>query len=165
MDILLGFSRECNKIIGIILPTIIIQTAFLGDKFNVTLAAIFLCCILLMILGIIIEAIQRNLSDHSIRATNSLYYILNGKSAHLDLKDCEDEHIIDDYYKAFDNIYQFSDVHYNIFCILIGKLFSFSIMSYILISINFWLYFVVLCIHIFKMFIITTHIITSNYYK
>ena len=102
MDILLGFSRECNKIIGIILPTIIIQTAFLGEKFNVTLAAIFLCCILLMILGIIIEAIQRNLSDHSIRATNSLYYILNGKSAHLDLKDCEDEHIIDDYYKAFD---------------------------------------------------------------
>ncbi len=155
MDILLGFSRECNKIIGIILPTIIIQTAFLGEKFNVTLAAIFLCCILLMILGIIIEAIQRNLSDHSIRATNSLYYILNGKSAHLDLKDCEDEHIIDDYYKAFDNIYQFSDVHYNIFCILISKLFSFSIMSYILISINFWLYFVVLCIHIFKMFIRT----------
>ena len=32
MDILLGFSRECKRIIGIVLPTMIIQTFFFETK-------------------------------------------------------------------------------------------------------------------------------------
>lgn len=51
------------------------------------------------------------------------------KNARLDLKDVEDGTITDQYYKAFDNIYNFSDVHYSIFCVLLGKLISFAIMS------------------------------------
>ena len=105
MDILLGFSRESKRIIGIVLPTMIIQTYFLKQSFNIIFLSILIICILTMLLGIIIESIQRNLSNYSVRATNSLYYILNGKSAHLDMKDCENEQSIDDYYKAFDNIY------------------------------------------------------------
>lgn len=153
MDILLGFSRECTKIIGVILPTIIIQAVILKRSINTILILIGIICIFSIILGIIIESLQRNLSNYSIRATNSLYYILNGKSARLDMKDCEDEQIIDAYYKAFDNIYQFSDVHYNIFCVLISKLLSFAIMSYVIISINVVLYLLILCIHIILMLI------------
>lgn len=153
MDILLGFSRESKRIIGIVLPTMIIQTYFLKQSFNIIFLSILIICILTMLLGIIIESIQRNLSNYSVRATNSLYYILNGKSAHLDMKDCENEQSIDDYYKAFDNIYQFSDVHYNIFCVLMSKILSFAIMSYVIVSIDLVLYLLVLSIHITLMLI------------
>ena len=151
MDILLGFSRESKRIIG--MPTMIIQTYFLKQSFNIIFLSILIICILTMLLGIIIESIQRNLSNYSVRATNSLYYILNGKSAHLDMKDCENEQSIDDYYKAFDNIYQFSDVHYNIFCVLMSKILSFAIMSYVIVSIDLVLYLLVLSIHITLMLI------------
>lgn len=153
MDILLGFSRECKRIIGIVLPTMIIQTFFLKQNFNIIFLSILIICVVTMLLGIIIESIQRNLSNYSVRATNSLYYTLNGKSAHLDMKDCEDEQLIDDYYKAFDNIYQFSDVHYNIFCVLMSKILSFTIMSYVIVSIDLVLYLLVLSIHITLMLI------------
>lgn len=153
IDIFLGFSRECKKIIGIILPAIIIQAVILEKSINVILVAILIISILTILLGIVIELIQRNLSNHSIRATNSLYYVLNGKSAHLDMQDCEDEKIIDDYYKAFDNIYKFSDVHYKIFCVLISNLLSFAIMSFVIVSIDFVLYLLVLCIHVILMFL------------
>ena len=153
MDILLGFSRECKRIIGIVLPTMIIQTFFLKQNFNIIFLSILIICVVTMLLGIIIESIQRNLSNYSVRATNSLYYTLNGKSAHLDMKDCEDEQLIDDYYKAFDNIYQFSDVHYNIFCVLMSKILSFTIMSYVSVSIDLVLSLLVLSIHITLMLI------------
>ena len=69
------------------------------------------------------------------------------------MKDCENEQSIDDYYKAFDNIYQFSDVHYNIFCVLMSKILSFAIMSYVIVSIDLVLYLLVLSIHITLMLI------------
>lgn len=153
MDIFLGFSRECKKIIGIVLPTIIIQAVILEKSINIILLSILIISILTVLLGIVIESIQRNLSNYSLRATNSLYYILNGKSAHLDMKDCEDEQKIDDYYKAFDNIYQFSDVHYSIFCVLISNLLSFVLMSFVIVSIDPVLYLLVLCIHIILMIV------------
>ncbi|MBD5082104.1 MAG: ABC transporter ATP-binding protein [Ruminococcaceae bacterium] len=153
MDIFLGFSRECIKIIGIVLPTIIIQAVILEKSINIILLSILIISILTVLLGIVIESIQRNLSNYSLRATNSLYYILNGKSAHLDMKDCEDEQTIDDYYKAFDNIYKFSDVHYSIFCVLISNLLSFVLMSFVIVSIDLVLYLLVLSIHIILMIV------------
>ena len=73
-----------------------------------------------------------------------MYYYINGKNARLDLKDVEDGTIIDQYYKAYDNIYNFSDVHYSIFCVLIGKIISFVIMSLFIISVDIRLYAIVL---------------------
>ena len=69
------------------------------------------------------------------------------------MKDCEDEQTIDDYYKAFDNIYKFSDVHYSIFCVLISNLLSFVLMSFVIVSIDLVLYLLVLSIHIILMIV------------
>lgn len=97
--------------------------------------------------------IQRRNSDYGHRARNSLYYDLNGKAAHLDLKDCEDERMIDEYYKVFDNIYRFADVDYIIFCTIFSKFFSFTIMSCILISVDWKLFFMIDGIYILSVMI------------
>jgi ABC-type multidrug transport system fused ATPase/permease subunit len=100
--------------------------------------------IALTLLKTLVEYIQRDLSDESLHATNSLYYYLNGKNARLDLSDAEDGSMIDEYYNVFDNIYNFSDVHYSIFCVLLSKLLSFAIMSAFIIAVDLRLYAIVL---------------------
>ena len=100
--------------------------------------------IALTLLKTLIEYIQRDLSDESLHATNSLYYYLNGKNIRLDLSDAEDSSRIDEYYNVFDNIYNFSDVHYSIFCVLLSKLLSFAIMSALIIAVDLRLYAIVL---------------------
>ena len=54
MDIFLGFSRECIKIIGIVLPTIIIQAVILEKSINIILLSILIISILTVLLGIVI---------------------------------------------------------------------------------------------------------------
>ena len=147
LDLVMGFSRECKKIIGLILPTIIIETLLLGQSISSVLLVILILSLLNAIFGIAVESILRYQSNYSLRATNSLYYILNGKSAHLDLKDCEDEDVINRYYEVFDNIYDLSDVPYDVFCSLISKTASFVAMCIVIASINIGLLGLVLAIN------------------
>lgn len=157
MDLVLGFSRECKMIIEIILPTIIIKNVLLKQKIPIILIVILFLCILIAIGGILSEKIARDLSNYSLYATNSLYYVLNGKTAHLDMKDCEDEDVVNRYYKVFDSIYDLSDVPYEVFCTLISKIMSFIIMSLIIVSINIWLFLFVLIINLLIIIIRTKH--------
>ena len=99
-------------------------------------------------LGIMIQMLQRSRTDYGIRAKNTLYYDLNGKAAHLDLKDCEDEEMIDEYYKVFDNIWRFSGVDYEIFCTMLSKTISCVLMSCVLVSVEWKLFLMVVGIHL-----------------
>lgn len=143
LDVFLGISREVRQLIITVLPSVAIWLCA-GCEYTVVSAVIAAMVAAIAVLGILIENGQCNLSDNSLHATNTLYYFLNGKNARLDLKDAEDGAITDKYYKAFDNIYNFSDVHYDIFCVLIGKLISFVIMSAFIISVDIRLYPIVL---------------------
>lgn len=143
MDLFLGISREIRQLIVTVLPSVVIFLCT-GSGYTEVSLIIAALVIAIAVLGILIENVQCNLSDNSLYATNTLYYVLNGKNARLDLKDVEDSTITDQYYKAFDNIYNFSDVHYSIFCVLLGKLISFAIMSAFIISVDIRLYPIVL---------------------
>ena len=143
LDVFLGISREIRQLIITVLPSVVIWLCA-GCEYTTVSIVIAALVTAIAVLGIFIENGQCNLSDNSLYATNTLYYFLNGKNARLDLKDAEDGAITDQYYKAFDNIYNFSDVHYDIFCVLIGKLISFIIMSAFIISVDIRLYPIVL---------------------
>ena len=143
MDIFLGVSREISQLIITILPSVVIWLC-MNRSFGAAIATIAVMVITLTLLKTLIEYIQRDLSDESLHATNSLYYYLNGKNARLDLSDAEDSSRIDEYYNVFDNIYNFSDVHYSIFCVLLSKLLSFAIMSALIIAVDLRLYAIVL---------------------
>lgn len=143
MDIFLGVSREISQLIITILPSVVIWLC-MNQNFGAAIATIAVMVIALTLLKTLIEYIQRDLSDESLHATNSLYYYLNGKNARLDLSDAEDSSRIDEYYNVFDNIYNFSDVHYSIFCVLLSKLLSFAIMSALIIAVDLRLYAIVL---------------------
>ncbi len=116
----------------------------MNRSYDAAITAIAVMVIALTLLKTLVEYIQRDLSDESLHATNSLYYYLNGKNARLDLSDAEDGSMIDEYYNVFDNIYNFSDVHYSIFCVLLSKLLSFAIMSAFIIAVDLRLYAIVL---------------------
>lgn len=143
LDVFLGISREVRQLIITVLPSVVIWLCT-GYEYTIVSATIAVMVVAIAVLGILIENGQCNLSDNSLHATNTLYYFINGKNARLDLKDVEDGTITDQYYKAFDNIYNFSDVHYSIFCVLLGKLISFAIMSAFIISVDVRLYPIVL---------------------
>lgn len=143
MDVFIGVGQEIRQLIITILPSVVIWLCT-GHSYGIVCSIIAAMVITIAVLGILLENTRRKLSDNSIHATNTLYYYINGKNARLDLKDVEDSVIIDQYYKAFDNIYNFSDVHYSIFCVLLGKIISFAIMSLFIISVDFRLYVLVL---------------------
>lgn len=143
LDVFLGISREVRQLIITVLPSVVIWLCT-GSEYTIVSLVIAAMVVAIAVLGILIENGQCNLSDNSLHATNTLYYFINGKNARLDLKDVEDGTITDQYYKAFDNIYNFSDVHYSIFCVLLGKLISFAIMSAFIISVDIRLYPIVL---------------------
>ena len=151
LDVVLGLSREGEKLLGIILPAAVIQLIAAGAGFNRICLFLLVVSGLTAILGIMIQMIQRSRSDYALRATNTLYYDLNGKAAHLDLKDCEDEEMIDEYYKVFDNIYRFTGVDYNIFCTILSKTVSCVIMGYVLISVDWKMFLIIIGIHILSM--------------
>lgn len=111
LDVFLGISREVRQLIITVLPSVVIWLCT-GFGYTVISLVITAMVVAIAVLGIFIENGQCNLSDQSLHATNTLYYFLNGKNARLDLKDVEDGTITDQYYKAFVNIYNFSDVHY-----------------------------------------------------
>jgi len=143
MDVFLGVSREIIQLIITILPSVVIWLC-MNRSYGAAITAIAVMVIALTLLKTLVEYIQRDLSDESLHATNSLYYYLNGKNARLDLSDAEDGSMIDEYYNVFDNIYNFSDVHYSIFCVLLSKLLSFAIMSAFIIAVDLRLYAIVL---------------------
>jgi len=143
MDVFLGVSREIIQLIITILPSVVIWLC-MNRSYDAAITAIAVMVIALTLLKTLVEYIQRDLSDESLHATNSLYYYLNGKNARLDLSDAEDGSMIDEYYNVFDNIYNFSDVHYSIFCVLLSKLLSFAIMSAFIIAVDLRLYAIVL---------------------
>ena len=143
MDVFLGVSREIIQLIITILPSVVIWLC-MNRSYDAAITAIAVMVIALTLLKTLVESIQRDLSDESLHATNSLYYYLNGKNARLDLSDAEDGSMIDEYYNVFDNIYNFSDVHYSIFCVLLSKLLSFAIMSAFIIAVDLRLYAIVL---------------------
>jgi ABC-type multidrug transport system fused ATPase/permease subunit len=143
MDVFLGVSREIIQLIITILPSVVIWLC-MNRSYGAAITAIAVMVIALTLLKTLVEYIQRDLSDESLHATNSLYYYLNGKNARLDLSDAEDSSMIDEYYNVFDNIYNFSDVHYSIFCVLLSKLLSFAIMSAFIIAVDLRLYAIVL---------------------
>ena len=143
MDVFLGISRELSQLIITILPPVVIWIC-MNQSYITAITTIAVLAITLAFLQVVIEYIQRDLSDNSLHATNTLYYYLNGKNARLDLSDVEDSSVIDQYYNAFDNIYNFSDVHYSIFCVLLSKLLSFAIMSAFIIAVDIRLYAIVL---------------------
>ena len=143
MDVFLGVSREIIQLIITILPSVVIWLC-MNRSYGAAITAIAVMIIALTLLKTLVEYIQRDLSDESLHATNSLYYYLNGKNARLDLSDAEDGSMIDEYYNVFDNIYNFSDVHYSIFCVLLSKLLSFAIMSAFIIAVDLRLYAIVL---------------------
>lgn len=143
MDIFIGVSGELTQLIMTVLPSVVIWLC-LNRGFTSAMTAIGVMVTALALLRVTSEYIRRDLSDNSLHATNTLYYYINGKNARLDLRDVEDSGITDEYYKAFDNIYNFCDVHYSIFCVLLGKLLSFAIMSCFIIAVDLRLYAIVL---------------------
>lgn len=152
LDVFIGISQELRQLIITVLPSVVIWLCT-GYKYSAVTLVIATAVGVIAVLGILIENGRCDLSDKSLHATNTLYYYLNGKNARLDLKDIENGAMTDRYYKAFDNIYNFSDVHYSIFCVLIGNLVSFAVMSAFIISVDIRLYPIVLAKNIIVLII------------
>ena len=148
MDIFLGLSTECEKLVGIVMPAVVIRLIAARSGFDKIFVFLLSVSGLMAALGIMIQMLQRSRTDYGIRAKNTLYYDLNGKAAHLDLKDCEDEEMIDEYYKVFDNIWRFSGVDYEIFCTMLSKTISCVLMSCVLVSVEWKLFLMVVGIHL-----------------
>ena len=147
-DIFLGLSTECEKLVGIVMPAVVIRLIAARSGFDKIFVFLLSVSGLMAALGIMIQMLQRSRTDYGIRAKNTLYYDLNGKAAHLDLKDCEDEEMIDEYYKVFDNIWRFSGVDYEIFCTMLSKTISCVLMSCVLVSVEWKLFLMVVGIHL-----------------
>lgn len=151
MDIALGLSTECEKLVGIFVPAVVIQMIAMQSGLHRMLAFLLSVSGMAAAFGIVVQMLRRSRSHYAIRATNTLYYDLNGKAARLDLKDCEDEGMIDEYYKVFDNIYRFSGVGYEIFCTMLSKTISFALMCGLLASVDWRLLPVIIGIPILSM--------------
>lgn len=153
MDIFLGLCTESEKLVGIVMPAVVIQMIATQSGFNKIFLFLLSVSGLTAALGIVIQMLQRSRSDYGIRAKNTLYYDLNGKAARLDMRDCEDEERIDEYYKVFDNIYHFSGVDYQIFCTILSKTVSCALMSCVLVSVDWKLFLMIIAIHIISMLV------------
>lgn len=151
MDIFLGLSTEGEKLVGIIMPAVVIQLIAVQSGFDRVFVFLLFVSGLTAALGIVVQVLQRCRTDYGLRAKNTLYYDLNGKAARLDLKDCEDEEMIDEYYKVFDNIWWFSGVSYEILCNILSRTVSCVLMSYVLISVDWRLFLMIIGIHVMSM--------------
>ena len=73
MDIFLGLSTECEKLVGIVMPAVVIRLIAARSGFDKIFVFLLSVSGLMAALGIMIQMLQRSRTDYGIRAKNTLY--------------------------------------------------------------------------------------------
>jgi len=116
MDIMIGLFRESKSILTMIFPAVIIQMIMDISKMDKVLLFVFIISLLLTVVSIGIEILQRSLSNHSLRALNYLIMELNKKAMKIDLSDFERGETMEQFDKAYDGLWNSSEVDFRFFC-------------------------------------------------
>lgn len=136
LDILLGLIQESKAIIMMVFPAITIQLIMDAASIDKVLLFIFVISLVLTVASIGMEILQRSLSNHSLRALNYLILRLNNHAMYINLKDFERCDTMEQFDKAYDGLWNSSDVDYYIFTVIFSKLISFCITTYIFTSVH-----------------------------
>lgn len=138
MDILIGLLREAKALLSIVFPAVIIQLITDFAHMDKVLLFVFGYSLLLCMISIGIEILQRSLSDYSLRSLNYLILGLNRCAMILDYDRFEQKETMEKYDKAYDGIWNSSEADFLLFSVILSKLISFGITVYIFNTIH-WL--------------------------
>ncbi len=131
MDLAIGLLREARSILNMVFPAVVIQLIVSPKGLEPVLCVVFAVSAALTGIGILIEVLQRSLSNYSLRALNYLILGLNRKAMSLNLADFEQSQTLQQFDKAYDGLWQTSDVDFTVFSVIFGKLISFAVTVYI----------------------------------
>lgn len=136
MDILIGLFRESRMILNMVFPAVMIQLIMDYAHMDRVLLYVFGMSLMMTVVSIGIEILQRSLSNHSLRALNYLILELNRKAMRVSLSDFESSETMEQFDKAYDGLWNSSDVDFTIFSVIFSKLISFGITAYIFSSVH-----------------------------
>lgn len=136
MDILIGFMREAKSMLNMVFPAVVIQYITDFTNMDMVLLLVFGFSLSLTIISLLMEMIQRSLSDYSLRSLNYLILRLNRSAMAMDLDKFEHGETIEKYDRAYDGIWNSSEVDFQLFSVILSKLISFGITFYIFQSIH-----------------------------
>ena len=136
MDVMIGLFRESKLILNMVFPAVIIQLIMDSTKKDLVLLWILGSSLAMTIISIGIEILQRSLSNHSLRALNYLILKLNKKAMRINLSDFECGDNMEQFDKAYDGLWNSSDVDFVILSVIFSKLISFGVTAYIFSSVH-----------------------------
>lgn len=136
MDVMIGLFRESRMILNMVFPAVVIQLIIDSVHMDQVLFLVFGISLIMTVVSIGIEILQRSLSNHSIRALNYLILGLNRKAMRISLSDFERSETVEQFDKAYDGLWNSSDVDFTIFSVIFSKLISFGITAYIFSSVH-----------------------------
>lgn len=151
--ILLGLSRESLNIIKVVLPAIIINTLLENKPLDMILMNILFMSLSIFILGIIVEKFAMEVSDISVKNSFFSQACINNKVMSINYEDVCSSEGYDKYYKAKVAAYDIGDIDFTIYSVLLSKVISFLVMSYIFWSLNIYVFFVVFALILLELYI------------
>lgn len=134
--LMLGIIREGQTILTVIFPAFIIDFIHQEKKINIVYLIILVYAVTLTVLGILAEYFGMSVESYNYKRYHFFKLKLNQKNMRLDYKDAIDSETYDKYEKAVDGVWEINDIDFYIFCQLFSKILTFSILTYIFISLN-----------------------------
>ena len=157
MEILLGLIQESKAVVLMVFPAITIQMIMDITNVDKVLLFVFLITATLSLVSILMDILKRSLSNHSNRALNYLILKLNNHAMNISYAEFERNETIEKFDKAYDGLWNSSDVDFYIFTVIISKLVSFGITTYIFTRVH-WLVAIIVVSSLLIEFIMTTRL-------
>ncbi len=142
-EILNGLCSAFYRILNVVMPAQIINLMVGGSEWEIILLWSVFYGISISLLGAGTKSFKLLQEAHGFKNCNLFRLRMNQKFMKLDYEDTENSEVIDRFEQAKDSMWEFTDVGYVVFIDLLGNIISFVTMSYIIASMNPWIYLVV----------------------
>jgi hypothetical protein len=139
-----GIVSKLKTVLEVVLPAMVVDSLTGSRPFVRTAVLIALYACATSVLGLLDRSTKLMQEAYGYQAVNLRFNKINRKAMSVDFKDTESAESLDRMETAKDSVWEFNDVGYVICNDLLGNIFSFAVMSAVFVSLNPWIYPVVL---------------------